>query len=152
VFDDDAKIVFGDLDHLLNLKKRYDTDITSCAQDTRGKVSHKIHIPHEGNHILRYVNFIELNFPVFKIDFLIKFMNVYDGILSGWGIDHWYSQLGTGDKNMAIVDKIMIYNPRNSNKINNLISKSQRKNQWINCKQQYNLKDIVPKNLGFLYE
>lgn len=152
VFDDDAQIVEGDLNNIPKIMKEYDIDIGSAAHDSRGKLSHKIHIPHIGDHLFRYVNFIELNFPVFNNRFLTEFMNTYDGILCGWGIDHWYSQFGDKQKNKIILDDIVIHNPKNSKKINNLMSMKDRRYQWKEYKNNLNIEDVIPKNIEFVFK
>lgn len=151
VFDDDAKIMQGDLSKIPKIMKEYNVDMASTAHDSRGKLSHKIHIPHIGDHVFRYVNFIELNFPVFNNRFLTEFINAYDGILCGWGIDYWYSQFGDNQKNKIILDDIIIYNPKHSPKINRLMPKKDRQYQWIEYKNKHNLKDIKPQNIEFVY-
>ena len=152
VFDDDAQIIQGDLSRIPKIMKDYDIDIASTAHDSRGKLSHKIHIPHVGDHIFRYVNFIELNFPVFSNRFLTEFINTYDGILCGWGIDHWYSQFGNKTNNKIIIDDIVICNPKHSRKINSLMSKKDREHQWNEYKNKLNIKDIRPQNIEFVYQ
>jgi len=151
VFDDDPKIISGNLDKIPKIMKDYDVDIASAAHDSRGKVSHQIHIPNIGNHIFRYVNFIELNFPVFNNRFLTEFMNTYDGVLCGWGIDHWYSQFDNKLKNKIILDDIIIFNPKHSNKINRLMPERDRAYQWELYKNKLNIKDVQPQNIEFVY-
>lgn len=152
VFDDDAKIIQGDLNKIPKIMKDHNVDIASTAHDSNGKISHKIHIRHVGDHIFRYVTFIEMNFPIFNNIFLTKFINAYDGILSGWGIDHWYSQFGHNLKNKIIIDDIIIHNPKHSNKMNSLMPMKARKNQWEKHKNNFNMRNISPQNIEFIYK
>lgn len=143
VYDDDAIIKFGNLYSLIEYANNYNIDIISSAHDPNGKITYDVHKPQ--NKSIRLTNFIEMNFPVFSNYAIKKFMQVYDGVLCGWGIDYWYSQLSL---RMAIIDKVIILNPKNSTKINNLMSTQDRYNQWIKCKNKYSLKQqIYPENL-----
>jgi hypothetical protein len=161
VYDDDACIVKGNLNVLINIATKYNLDIVSSSHDPRGKISFQndiknhiqIHKPQNGNHIFRYTNFIEMNFPVFSNTALKKYMSVYDGVLCGWGNDWWYCNVLESDIKdiMGIVDSVIIYNPINSDKINTLMNIKDRENQWNVYKKIYGLDEWLVKTKSYVY-
>lgn len=146
VFDDDAIITCGNINTLIKIMIQYNLDVISSSHDSNGKISYNMHTQVVGDHIYRKVNFIEMNFPILSKLALQKFMMHYDGSLTGWGIDHLYSSLFS---NMAICDNVVVLNPKNSNKINNLVSKSDRILEWTNYKQKYKLSNIEPQTIQY---
>ncbi len=149
VFDDDAKFVSGSMQELVYYAERFNLDIISGSHT--GKVSHFIHNKLDGNHKIRYVNFIEMNFPVFKNMALEKYMNVYDGKLCGWGNDWWYCKtLGANEKKIAaIVDSVCIENPQTNREMESFMGWEERRNQWENFKNKLNIVEWEKINLGF---
>lgn len=152
IYDDDAIIKNGSIQDLLDIAIRYNLDIISCSQDPNGKISWKIHLPEYGNHTFRYVNFIEINFPIFSKQALKKFMLDYDGILCDWGVDYWYSHIlqPETNMNMAIVDRVMIHNPKNSIRLNSVVDPHDRVKQMNKYLVKYNIPQIKPKVLGYV--
>jgi hypothetical protein len=150
IYDDDA-LIKGDLNCIIHIMNKYHINICSPCHDSKGKISHRVHIKHNGAHIFRKVNFIEMNFPTFNTSILDDFMNIYSENVSGWGIDIWYSQLYD---NFGIVDNVCVHNPnRNGASINKLYSTRERISQWIKYKNIFNLKDIddiKPRTLEFV--
>jgi len=147
IFDDDAIITDGNIDILINLMIKYNLEIISPSHDHKGKISHAIQKHQIGNHIYRQVNFVEMNFPIFSKSMLEKFMSVYDGNMVGWGIDYIYSNLAT---NIGIVDDVIVYNPLNSVKIENLLDQNSRKKQWHDYKNTNSLQKIIPRTLKYI--
>jgi hypothetical protein len=146
-YDDDALIVKGNIQVLIDLAKKNNISIISSAHHLFGKISHGTHIPVNHPYSLRLVNFIEMNFPIFRNDFLKFFMNIYDGILCGYGIDHLYSNLMLIKKNrMAICDDVIIFNPKNSTKIDSLMPIKDRISQF----EKYNIDIITPETIEFI--
>lgn len=150
VFDDDAKFVSGSMDELISCGKKFNLDIVSGSHF--GKISHFIHKKVNGQHKIRYVNFIEMNFPVFKNTALEKYMNVYDGKLCGWGNDWWYCKtLGVDEnKNAAIVDNVCIENPESNREMESFMSWDQRKTQWEELRNKLNIVEWEKINLDFV--
>ena len=77
-----------------------------------GKWSHKITRAQLFSY-LRYVNFVEVTCPLFRTDRLVEFLAIYDPVLVGWGIDHWFMQTLVSDRKRkaAIVDAVVVTNP-----------------------------------------
>ena len=67
---------------------------------------------------LRFTNFVEMGCPVFEREKLIKFLSVYDPVIVGWGVDHWYGHVigGGAENRIAICDEICCTNPYESTK------------------------------------
>jgi len=155
VFDDDAKLIKGNLDDIIQIMQKYDLAIASPAHDAEGKISYSHNRPQIGQHIFRYVNFIEMNFPIFSDKALYKYIKIYDGVLLDWGNDIFYSHILNCDKiyNAAIIDDVVVHNPKNSNRANNFMSNEASKNQWFNYKKERGLPLSMPqpKTLEYYY-
>tara|TARA_B100000989_G_scaffold115828_1_gene85264 strand:- start:12414 stop:14126 length:1713 start_codon:yes stop_codon:yes gene_type:complete len=113
ILDDD--IIFDsykDINKMFNFAKDQSTWICGPTFKSSGKISHKITQTDEGASF-RYVNFVEINTPLFSNFAINKFMKHYDDSLIGWGIDFCYIQiLGHSAKNRyALVDEVSVINP-----------------------------------------
>jgi len=150
IYDDDALVTQGSLDSLINIAYKYKLDLVSSAHCSLGKISWPIHLPVKGNHLFRYVNFIELNFPIFSKNGLKKFMDQYDGLLCDWGVDYWYSYILQPEINfnMAIVDSIVIHNPKDSMKLDGVINPWDRVKQMDEYLIKFNIPRIEAKTIG----
>jgi hypothetical protein len=155
VFDDDAKIVSGSIDSIIELMHRYNVAIASPSHDPKGKITYQNHFPQKGDHLFRYVNFVEMNFPIFSNNALYQYMAVYDGFLVGWGNDLFYSSVLRCDKvyNAAIIDSVVVHNPKNSNRINKFMKEKDRENQWLKFQKEKNLplSEPKPQTLKYIY-
>lgn len=157
VFDDDCKLINGEFVDLYHLIKKYNLSLISPSHDGGGKISHPIMVCKKGNHILRYTNFIEMNFPVFETQSLEKFLQVYNFEVLGFGIDWWYLNILESNKNLncAIYDGVKVYNPKNTDKSNCKIDQNYSRNfltdQWIKLQAEKNILTWNHENLKFLY-
>lgn len=150
VFDDDAKFLSGTMDELVDAGMKFGLDVVSGCH--KGKVSHPAaHKKHWGEHSVRYVNFVEMNFPVFRNDALARYMDVYDGSLCGWGNDWWYCNvLGTRSRNNAgVVDGVMIENPEVNGQMESFMVWTDRLAQWDRTKALLGLEEWKVETLGF---
>lgn len=146
IFDDDAIITKGSLEKLIEIITDHKLDIVAPAQDPAGRISFKLHLPKNGDHVFRKVNFVEVNFVVFSKKAFTEFMPVYKGYLIDWGIDHLYSSMF---ERIGIVDEVVILNPKNSTKMKNFSKIPERITQWKAYKAQNNLNNIIPKTMEF---
>lgn len=159
VFDDDAILIKGNFIRLQNLMLKYNLSIISPSQSKNGKISYQELKTKEGNYILRYVNYIEMNFPVFSRKALEKYMNVYDGSLSGYGNDWWYLNVVKAYKNecCAICDDVIIENPHHykknkSNCIDSFMNLQEREKEFIKIYKKQNLKMWEIKTTKYIYK
>lgn len=159
-WDDDAIIISGNLQDTIGLAKTFNIKIISPCHDSSGKISHQIMRQYPGNHILRYTNFIEMNFPIFRADVLGQYLSIYDGSLCGFGNDWWYLSTidATNESNYAcaINDSFVVNNPHNyyytdKDKINNFVSIQDRKKQWQMTKTKYGLTEWNQKTLAYVH-
>ena len=61
---------------------------------------------------LRQVDFVEMNAPVFKPDFLEQFMNGFDTNLKGYGTDVWFSRKCVNNCKIFVSDTTCVTNPK----------------------------------------
>lgn len=154
ILDDD--IIFdsyNDINRMFNLANKYDTWIIAPTFKINGssKISHEI-TKTQNNNLLRFVNFIEVNVPLFNNYAINKFMKYYDDSLIGWGIDYFYVWvLGKDIKNKYIlVDDIRVINPHdkeknNTRELHNIKDVNLRAKYWNDIKEKYNIQEWVHK-------
>lgn len=153
VFDDDAKFTRGSMDELVEAGERHGLDIVSPIHDESGRISYRIHMKTDGDHDVRFVNFVEMNFPVFKNSALAKYMDAYDGKLCGWGNDWWYCNvLDTESRsNAAVVDRVVVENPNSNDQMDNYMPVQMRMEEWIETKFRLGLREWIPTTVGFAW-
>lgn len=158
LWDDDAIIERGSINQLIELMSTYNLKIISPSHSINGKISHNLMRTYPGNHLMRLTNFIEMNFPIFKMSFIMSYINQYDGSCCGYGNDWWYMNLieDRGSKyDVAICDGVIVKNPRNNfnkDNISTYTSKLIRHEEWQQAKIKYDL-DIWPhKTLAYIHD
>ena len=116
----------------------------------KGKISHKAVTKYQEGHLLRYVNFVEMNTPLFEASKLFAFLDEYDLGVDGWGIDWWYLNIigyEVQDK-IAVVDDIRCINPRDAKKqggkreITKLAPIDELVRRWEKVKEEKKLKEF----------
>lgn len=121
IMDDDLIFSGSDISKLFKLQEEYNLWLLQPAFDRRGKVSFSITEVHAFTK-LRYTNFIEVTCPLFQKEKLVEFMDVYDPLLIGWGVDLWYSEIMSKQdikhNKIAIIDEVSCINPRDKTKQN----------------------------------
>lgn len=155
VVDDDATYVKGDVSKLPKLLDKFKLKVLSPAQDPRGRMSHNIMRPHLIKNKLRFVNFIEMGWPMFSKSALQEFLDHYDGSLQGVGIDIWYSNcLGLNSGLFgAIIDDVVFLNPYEIHKENSkreldrFNTFNERLEAWNSKKSSLDLQDWEHENL-----
>lgn len=113
ILDDD--IIFDsykDINKMFNFARDQSTWICGPTFKPFGKISHALTQTDESASF-RYVNFVEINTPLFSNFAINKFMKHYDSSLIGWGLDFYYTQvLGYSAKNrFALFDEVSVVNP-----------------------------------------
>jgi hypothetical protein len=149
ILDDDIIFNSNDINRMFAISKKYKLDICgpTFKNDNLGKISHHITHQQKGDNI-RYTNFVEVNVPLFSKPAIEKFMEYYDPILIGWGIDYFYIWANGLEKkrSYALVDGVSCINPHDNKKGNkrehNKIKNHNKEYQyWISIKNKYNIKD-----------
>ena len=126
-----------------------------------------VRVGEQGEHTVRYVNFIEVTCPLFRADVLHDFLEAYDGRLVGWGVDYWFCQRLLGfldfrgrpdDKSrrtcLAVVDSCVCVNPMDGAKkgdsqnetreIDSLQGSGQRAASWSRTALRCGLEEQYP--------
>lgn len=148
IVDDDIVINTNDINNLFNIFIKYDLWVCQPSYTLDSKVSHEITL-HKPNNILRYTNFTEVGTTVFSKYAIIKFMEYYDPILIGYGIDLFYIWVLGEDKKdkYAIIDCIQCINPHDEQKNNknrehtNIENHNNEVDYWLQIKNKYNIPD-----------
>ena len=120
ILDDD--IIFDsykDINKMFNFARDESTWICGPTFKPLGKISHGL-TQTDKSASFRYVNFVEVNTPLFSNFAINKFMKHYDKSLIGWGLDFYYIQiLGHAAKNRyALFDEVSVINPLSEKALN----------------------------------
>jgi len=130
VCDDDIRMSAAQINEAFAIAEVFKFWVAQPSFLQEGKISHEITRYAGPQCDYRIVNFIEENVPIFSRVKLMEFLRVYDGSLTGWGIDHWYMNLFGAHKlgritNLfrknrmglfAIINKIAVTNPLDEEK------------------------------------
>ena len=146
IVDDDIIISTRDINKLFEYQIMYDTWILQPSFLPASKISHPItrQVPGSDH---RFTNFVEVNVPLFSKYAIDKCMEIYDPVLTGYGIDLlfiWY--LGYRPDKYMIVDSIGCINPR-MRQINALQSANARIANWTAVRRKYGIKP--PDHINF---
>jgi chitin disaccharide deacetylase len=163
VCDDDIQMSALQIDEAFAISEFYKFWIAQPAFLPEGKNTHLYTVYDGPEHDYRIVNFIENGAPIFRRDKLTEFLSVYDGSLTGWGIDYWFMNLFrlrawdrlvslfTAHKfgRFAIIDKVQVINPHDEVKGGREIDKLQaaalRKAAWTEAKAKNRLVEFRHK-------
>jgi len=117
ILDDDCIIKIDGINKMFELSQKYNLKICSPSLLPTSKISHRI-TSNKKNRILTYTNFVEVSYPMFSYDALLKFMPFLTYDLIGWGIDFLYIWCnGLDQKNSyAIIHEVSCINPRDCKK------------------------------------
>jgi hypothetical protein len=150
VCDDDIRMSAEQIDEAFAISELLEFWVAQPAVLPNGKISHPITRawpPWD----YRLVNFVEISLPIFRRDKLVQFLAVYDGSLTGWGIDYWYMNFFNANEfaRFAIIDKVPVTNPHDEEKggseIDRLEPKKLRRAAWIEVKARYDLVECPNK-------
>lgn len=154
ILDDDIIFQTHDINEMFDISEKYNFSICgpTFKNDGSGKISHHITAQKKGN-LLRYVNFIEVNVPLFDRKGLDNLMKYYDPILIGWGIDFlmiWAND-HTDTRKFALVDKVSCINPHdkkknNKRELHKLKNAGNRSRDWENFRKKNNIPYWKHKN------
>ena len=143
IVDDDIIINTNDINNLFDISIKYDLWLCQPSYTLTSKISWPgtAHVP---NNLLRYTNFTEVGTTVFSKYAIHKFMEHYDPILMGWGIDLFYIWVLGEDKQnkYAIIDSIQCVNPHNADKLikirehTNIENSDKDYDYWIQFKKK----------------
>jgi len=146
IVDDDIIINTNDIHNLFDISIKYDLWLCQPSYTSDSKISWK-YTAHQTGNILRYTNFTEVGTTVFSKYAIHKFMEYYDPILIGWGIDLFYIWVLGEDKQnkYAIIDSIQCVNPHDADKVvktrehTNIENHNNEATYWGQIKNKYNI-------------
>ncbi len=156
VSDDDLVWSTDAINRAFHLAAQFDLWLCQPAFDPAGRVSYPITTQLPGPQTLRYVNFVETTCPIFKAGKLRKFLQIFDGSMSGYGPDFWFCDALGGGLNFkfAIFDAVTVLNPHEATKptgireIETLRPLEARIEEWQTISRNYNIKRVRPRILG----
>lgn len=110
--DNDIRIGTEGINQLFHIREEYDLWILQPAFPPHSRISHRITARIPGA-LLHFTNLVECCVPVFHRDALRRFMEEYDPVLTGWGVEYLYAWAnGVKPKNRyAVVDAAPCVNP-----------------------------------------
>lgn len=103
--DDDCFTNTSSINKAFQLFHKYNLDLAQPSV-SGGYISHLI-TRQNPNCILRFTNFAEAQFPIFKNQIFFRLLNTFILNRSGWGIDYLWAKMLQG-KNIAIIDAVGI--------------------------------------------
>lgn len=156
VCDDDILMSGTQINEAFELTETLGFWIAQPATRAEGKNGHWITCFAGPQWDYRIVNFVEVNLPIFRLDKLKEFLDVYDGSLVGWGIDHWYANLFKANEfgRFAIFDRVQVINPKNQdkggrNEIEILRPASLRAADWNIVRKKLGMVEYFPKIFAY---
>jgi len=155
VCDDDIQMSTAQIEEIFSIVETFGFWVAQPGFHPKGKISHAITCSTWPQWDFRIVNYIEVTMPIFRSDKFAEFLAVYDGGLVGWGIDHWFSNFFKANDfgRFAIIDKIRVINPRDSQKgareIDRLQSAVRRSEAWEKFRGAHGLVEYPHKVFSY---
>lgn len=149
VWDDDIEATHKDLNMLFHQIRKYKLDILSPTFVPYHHRWFKRLSPHGAG--VRKIAYIEMNTPIFHIDFLKQFLSVFDETLIGWGTDVWYGAFCEHLAcKMGISDDVHVHNPParsdGTREIDKAQSRDDRKLSWEKMAKQLHMDPSPPRS------
>jgi chitin disaccharide deacetylase len=163
VCDDDIRMSAAQIEEAFAITELSEFWVAQPAFLPEGKNWHPITVYAGPQCDYRVVNFVELGAPIFRRDKLTEFLAVYDGTLTGHGIDFWYlnffraHELGRFQNffrpnelgRFAVIDKVQVTNPhdvaKGGREIDRLQPEPLRQAAWIEARAKYGLVEFPLK-------
>ena len=146
IWDDDIVANVVDINNLFEEFDDNDASIYSPCH-TRGNFPSLFKQKSNG---LRKVDFVEMNAPIFKPEFLLSFMKNFDTNLKGFGTDIWFSQKCSNDCSIVVSDTTCVTNPKTradgTREINKAQSEHDRSTYWKKVAKRKKINPNVPSS------
>jgi hypothetical protein len=116
--DDDLLLAPADIPRLFDLAEHFGFAVCQPAFDPLGKVSYPLTAAAENRAQVRLTSFVEVTCPLFRREELERFLAVFDGSLSGWGLDLWFGHVLGADipGRFGVIDAVTVFNPHDRQK------------------------------------
>ncbi len=151
VCDDDIRMSPGQIDEAFAIVQSLDFWVAQPSFAAGGKNAHAMTVSCAPECDYRIVNFVEVGAAIFRRDKLMEFLNVYDGSLTGRGIDHWYANVLRANDSwkFAVIDKVQVTNPHDEEKggreIDRLQPLEERRAAWDELRTRLGLVEYPPR-------
>jgi hypothetical protein len=151
VCDDDIRMSPEQIEEAFAITQAQDFWVAQPSFTTSGKNAHAMTVSLAPQWDYRIVNFVEVGVALFRRDKLMEFLQVYDGSLTGRGIDYWYANvLGANEsRKFAIIDKVQVTNPHDEEKGGREIDRLQplegRRAAWDEVRTRLGLVEFPPR-------
>lgn len=120
--DDDLMMSWADINKLFNIFRLAGLDLAQPSLLASSYVTHPV-TAQNPEYLVRYTSFVELMCPVFTRSFLQMCLPTFEASISGFGLDHIWSQLGGRvPGRIAIIDDIAVAHTRPPNKNYNVMA------------------------------
>lgn len=141
IVDDDIEMTGARISELFEVRAEGDYWVVQPAFTAKGKLSHPVTLARYSTR-LRTTNFVENGCALFRADIFFKFMDSYDPVLVGWGID-WLITHALGESlagRAAVIDSVTCVNPhdvvKGGREVDRLQSRADRIAAWKHFKSQ----------------
>jgi hypothetical protein len=155
VCDDDIRMSAAQIDEAFAISEFFEFWVAQPALLPDGKIAHPIVRFAGPQWDYRLVNFIEVGVAIFRRDKLVQFLAIFDGSLTGTGIDYWYMNFFNANEfsRFAIIDKVAVINPHDEEKggreINRLEATELRWAAWREVKARYGLVEFPERVFAY---
>jgi hypothetical protein len=155
VCDDDIIMSAAQINEAFVITETLGFWVAQPACRPEGKNTHWITVSAQPQWDYRIVNYVEVQMPIFRRDKLAEFLAVYDGSLTGWGIEHWFAHLFGADEfgRFAIIDKVQVMNPHDEMKggseIDRLQTAQLRRAAWHEVREKYELVEYPDRVIAY---
>lgn len=116
--DDDLLLDPQDVPRLFYLAEHFGFWVSQPAFERSGRVSYPHTAVARERAQVRLVSFVETTCPLFRRDKLEEFLGVFDGSLSGWGLDLWFGHVLGAEVpgRFGVIDAVTVFNPHERQK------------------------------------
>lgn len=110
--DDDLMVSKADINRLFNICATYSLEVAQPALSWDSYYSHLVTLRNIRTSI-RFTNFVEIMAPCVSAEMLLKALPIFNNTMSGWGLDHIWSQISNDPANgIAIIDDVTVHHAR----------------------------------------
>jgi len=121
-------------------------------------VSYPLTAAAENRAQVRLTSFVEVTCPLFRREELERFLAVFDGTLSGWGLDLWFGHVLGADipGRFGVIDAVTVCNPHDRQKpggyreISQLRPDAERVQEYLRAEQAHGIRQRPARVFGSL--
>ena len=116
--DDDLLLDPRDIPRLFDLAAHFGLAVCQPAFEPAGRVSWPVTAAPTRREQARLTNYVEVTCPLFRREELERFLAVFDGSVSGWGLDLWFGHVLGAEVpgRFGVIDAVTVFNPHERQK------------------------------------